>query len=69
MKKQYYELMILMKRDSGDLLFESISELNEEVSRINIDSESEGFNHALGIIRTLLKEDESVKNKYKLVKK
>ena len=78
----YYELMVLTRRGRSEenisagvkklILqdeFEDGNELDELAQNIEIDSESEMVATAIGIIRWLLKNDESVKGKYSFKKK
>ena len=62
--KTYYELMMIMRRDGDQDGFKDISEVDEQAQKVEIDSESQTVATALGIIRWLLKNDESVKGKY-----
>ena len=77
----YYELMVLTRREKSEEdwrpgikymhlqdEFESGDELDEIARKGEIDSESQTVANAIGIIRYLLKNDESVKGKYTLKK-
>ena len=78
----YYELMVITRRERTEEKisagvyvlntqegFENGDELDELALKGGIDSESQTVATALGIIRWLLKNDESVKGKYSLKKK
>ena len=77
----YYELMVLTRREKSEEdwrpgvkymhlqdEFESGDELDKIARKGEIDSESQTVATAIGIIRYLLKNDESVKGKYTLKK-
>ena len=79
---RYYELMVITRRERTEEEiylgvkrvrqqdeFESGDELDEMARKGEIDSESQTVATAVGIIRWLLKNDESVKGKYHLKKK
>lgn len=72
----YYELMVITRRgkrgDANDYTeyeFKDGNEIDELAQNIEIDSESMTVSTALGIIRWLLKNDESVKGRYIFKKK
>lgn len=78
----YYELMHIVRREKSDdeirpgvkrLImqeeFNNGDEIDELAQEMGIDSESETVATAIGIIRWLLKNDESVNGKYVLKKK
>ena len=72
----YYELMVLTrrglrrdKRDHTEYEFKDGGDLDRLAQNVEIDSESETVATAIGIIRWLLKNDESVKGKYSFKKK
>ena len=72
----YYELMEMTRRgswkdteDHTDYEFKDGNDLDELARNLEVDSESMTVSTAIGIIRWLLKNDESVKGKYTFKKK
>lgn len=80
--KKYYELMLITRRrrSEEDISagvkclytqdeFKNMGEMDELARNVEIDSESMTVSSAVGIIRWLLKNDESIKGKYIFKKK
>lgn len=72
----YYELMEITRRGSwknpggyAGYEFKDGNDLDEKARKVEVDSESMTVSTAIGIIRWLLKNDESVKGKYTFGKK
>jgi len=67
---KYYELMVIIRKDgTEDNEFESETKIATAALNEEIDTESETVATAIGVIRWLLKNDESVKGKYSFRKK